>query len=130
MANKVISNVTLEWCKFTTVDNYGHYGCKVILSPEAAKKIKSLGLKYKTEEGVDYIRVRSKDPVVALDKDLTPVECSIANGATANILLDVYKYKQYGGGIACRLKKVQLIDWEPFEEGESFSPVEDDEQPF
>jgi len=128
MANKVLNNVSLEWCKFNSQDQYGHYGCKVVLTPEASSKMTKLGLKFKTEDGVNFFRARAQEPVEVVDKNLAPVSGTIANGATANIMLDVYQYKKYGGGIACRLKKVQLIDFDYYEEGESFAPVDDDQE--
>ena len=41
--NRVIKNVELKWCKFGVVDQYGKYGCQVILNKDQAKTLKGCG---------------------------------------------------------------------------------------
>lgn len=130
MANKVLNNVVLNWCKFSKVDQYGHYGCELVLNKEHVKRLKELGLTTKKSKdgSEDVFRARCKEedgPVEVVDAKLNRITSTVANGATANVMLDVYEYKRYGGGIAARLKKVQLLEWEPYDEGEGFEIVED-----
>ena len=127
MASKVIRNVTLKWCKFGVVDQYGKYGCAAYLDKEGIAKMKAIGLSHKLkkdkEDGSTFFRAAlegDKGPVIVKDKEGNEVTSSISNGATANIKLDVYEYKRYGGGTTCRLIAVQLIDWEPYDSGEDF----------
>lgn len=131
MANKVIRNVTLKWCNFSTVDRYGHYGCQVFLDKAGVKKMKEIGLESKIkkdEDGVFYFRARRREddgPVSVVDTDGKNITQAISNGATANIKLDVYEYKRYGGGTTCRLVAAQLLDWEPYDQGEDFDSSEE-----
>ena len=131
MASKVIRNVTLKWCKFGVVDQYGKYGCQAYLDKEGIAKMKAIGLSHKLkkdkEEGSTFFRAvleGEKGPVIVKDKEGNEVTSSISNGATANLKLDVYEYKRYGGGTTCRLIAVQLIDWEPYDSGEDFEDGE------
>ena len=133
MASKVIRNATLKWCKFGVVDQCGKYGCQVYLDKEGIAKMKAIGLSHKLkkdkEEGSTFFRAvleGDKGPVIVKDKEGNEVTSSISNGATANLKLDVYEYKRYGGGITCRLIAVQLIDWEPYDSGEDFDDSGDD----
>ena len=133
MASKVIRNATLKWCKFGVVDQYGKYGCQAYLDKEGIAKMKAIGLSHKLkkdkEEGSTFFRAvleAEKGPVIVKDKDGNEVTSSISNGATANLKLDVYEYKRYGGGITCRLIAVQLLDWEPYVSGEDFDDSGDD----
>ena len=133
MASKVIRNVILKWCKFGVVDQYGKYGCADYLDKEGIAKMKAIGLSHKLkkdkEDGSTFFRAvleGDKGPVVVKDKEGNEVTSSISNGATANIKLDVYEYKRYGGGTTCRLIAVQLIDWEPYDSGEDFDDSGDD----
>jgi hypothetical protein len=130
--NRVLKNVELKWCKFGAVDAYGKYGCQLVLTKDHAKTLKSWGINgvKKDDDGSLFIRVRrdsDKGPVPVVDASLTPVTATISNGATANVMLDVYEYKKYGGGITCRLEKVQLLKWEPYQQGEEFEPVDGEE---
>ena len=127
MASKVIRNATLKWCKFGVVDQYGKYGCAAYLDKEGIAKMKAIGLSHKLkkdkEDGSTFFRAvleGDKGPVIVKDKGGNEVTSSISNGATANLKLDVYEYKRYGGGITCRLIAVQLLDWEPYDSGEDF----------
>ena len=133
MASKVIRNATLKWCKFGVVDQYGKYGCAAYLDKEGIAKMKAIGLSHKLkkdkEEGSTFFRAvleGEKGPVIVKDKDGNEVTSSISNGATANLKLDVYEYKRYGGGTTCRLIAVQLLDWEPYDSGEDFDDSGDD----
>lgn len=118
MAKKVIKDCILNWCFLNKLDDYGKYGCKATVTKEGAKKLKDLGLKVKKDEDGTYFmrfkRAEDKGPVVVLDKDGEKVTQAISNGAKANVMIDVYTYKSFGGGIACRLDKIQLISWEPY----------------
>ena len=132
MASKVIRNATLKWCKFGVVDQYGKYGCQAYLDKEGIAKMKAIGLSHKLkkdkEDGSTFFRAvleSEKGPVIVKDKDGNEVTSSISNGATANLKLDVYEYKRYGGGITCRLIAVQLLDWEPYDSGEDFDDSSD-----
>ena len=133
MASKVIRNVTLKWCKFGVVDQYGKYGCQAYLDKEGIAKMKVIGLSHKLkkdkDDGSTFFRAvleADKGPVIVKDKDGNEVTSSISNGATANLKLDVYEYKRYGGGTTCRLIAVQLLDWEPYDSGEDFDDSGDD----
>ena len=133
MASKVIRNATLKWCKFGVVDQYGKYGCQAYLDKEGIAKMKAIGLSHKLkkdkEDGSTFFRAvleSDKGPVIVRDRDGNEVTSSISNGATANLKLDVYEYKRYGGGITCRLIAVQLVDWEPYDSGEDFDDSGDD----
>ena len=133
MASKVIRNATLKWCKFGVVDQYGKYGCQAYLDKEGIAKMKAIGLSHKLkkdkEDGSTFFRAvleGDKDPVIVKDKEGNEVTSSISNGATANLKLDVYEYKRYGGGTTCRLIAVQLLDWEPYDSGEDFDDSRDD----
>ena len=133
MASKVIRNATLKWCKFGVVDQYGKDGCQAYLDKEGIAKMKAIGLSHKLkkdkEDGSTFFRAvleGDKGPVVVKDKEGNEVTSSISNGATANLKLDVYEYKRYGGGTTCRLIAVQLIDWEPYDSGEDFDDSGDD----
>lgn len=131
MANRILKGVELYWCKFNTVDQYGHYGCQLVLKKAHADQLKEWGLKTKKDdEGKIIFRCRRREddgPVPVVDKDLTPVVANVSNGAIGNVMLDVYEYKKFGGGIAARLKKVQLLKWEPYDSGEDFEEVEETE---
>lgn len=127
--NRVIKNVELKWCKFGVVDQYGKYGCQVILNKDQAKTLKGWGINVQKdkEDGTLFIRARrdsDRGPVPVVDASLAPVTATVSNGAIANVMLDVYEYKKFGGGIACRLEKVQLLKWEPYQQGEDFEPVD------
>ena len=133
MASKVIRNATLKWCKFGVVDQYGKYGCQAYLDKEGIAKMKAVGLSHKLkkdkDDGSTFFRAvleGDKGPIIVKDKDGNEVTSSISNGATANLKLDVYEYKRYGGGITCRLIAVQLLDWEPYDSGEDFDDSGDD----
>lgn len=128
MAIKTLKNVKLKWCKFSVVDDYGKFSCQIDLNKDHAKQLKEWGLKVKKDdEGNLFIRVRrdeEKGPVIVKDASLNTVTAQIANGATANVMLDVYEYKKFGGGIAARLDKVQVIQWEPYGDDADFEPVD------
>lgn len=134
MATKVLNNVVINWCKFNMIDQYGHFGCSIELNQEAVDKLTSCGLGGKIKQDKDdptklLFRARAKEedgPIEVVDSQLNRITSSIANGAVANVMLDVYQYKRYGGGVAARLKKVQLLSWEPYDDGDSFSIVEVD----
>jgi len=119
MANKLLKNVVLHWCAFGKVDQYGKYGCMISLDKAQAKEMTDWGLKVKKnpEDNSLYFRARraeDRGPVVVKDKDLNIITDIPANGAIANVILDVYQYKGFGGGIAARIEKVQLLQWEPY----------------
>lgn len=124
MANKLLKNVVLQYCYFHKVDQYGKYGCKIILNKAHAKDLKDWGLKVKKDDdGTLYFRARraeDRGPVVVKDADLNIITDTPSNDATANVILDVYNYKNFGGGIAARIEKVQLLNWEPFGGGLDF----------
>ena len=137
MSIKVLNGVTLKWCCFNKLDNYGKYGCELILTPEQAATINTFGLKSKPKNNNDgelSFRVRRSEeegPIEVVDRNKDKITTSIANGAIANVMLDVYPYKHFGGGIACRLKKVQVITWEPYGDDVDFDVVTDEsESPF
>lgn len=118
MANKLLKNVILNYCSFHKPDQYGKYGCVIILNKEQAKEMTDWGLKVKKDaDGNLYFRARraeDKGPIVTKDADLNLIHDIPANGAIANVIMDVYGYKAYGGGIAGRIEKVQLLKWEPY----------------
>lgn len=130
MPKKTLKNVKLKWCKFTTLDQYGKYSCQIDLNQEQYDQLVSWGLKPKrnAEDGSLFIRVRrdeDKGPVVVKDAALNTITATIANGAIANVMLDVYEYKRYGGGTACRIEKVQVLVWEAYGDDEDFEEVVD-----
>ena len=127
MAHKMLKNVVLSWCAFNKVDQYGKYGCRIELSKEQAKEFKDWGLKVKKDEdGTLFFRARraeDRGPVLMKDVNLNVVTENPGNGAIANVILDVYPYKGFGGGIAARIEKVQLIKWEPYGGSMDFDEV-------
>lgn len=131
MPIRTLKNVTLNWCKFNTVDDYGKYSCQINLSSKKqAKEVEAWGLKVKEVDGSYILRVRrdaDRGPVVVKDAKLNVVTANIANGATANVMLDVYEYKKFGGGISCRLEKVQVLTWEVYGEDADFEEVDIEE---
>ena len=118
MAHKLLKNVVLEYCFFHKVDQYGKYGCRIILNKAQAKEMTDWGLKVKKDtDGTLYFRARraeDKGPVLVKDAELNIITDTPTNGATANVIFDVYQYKTFGGGIAARIEKVQLLNWEPY----------------
>lgn len=127
MPIRTLKNVTLNWCKFSTVDDYGKYSCQINLNAAQVKEVKAWGLKVRESEGSYFLRVRrdaDRGPVVVKDARLNIVTANIANGATANVMLDVYEYKKYGGGISCRLDKVQVLTWDVYGEDADFEVVD------
>ena len=133
MAIKTLKNVTLKWCKFSTVDDYGKYSCQISLSTAQAEQVAGWGLKTKQDEDGNYfIRVRrdeDRGPVVVKDAALNVITANIANGAIANVMLDVFEYKKFGGGIACRIEKVQVLVWDIYGDDADFEEVSDSELP-
>lgn len=133
MAIKTLKNVTLKWCKFGTVDDYGKYSCQISLSTAQAEQVAGWGLKTKQDEDGNYfIRVRrdeDRGPVVVKDAALNVITANIANGAIANVMLDVFEYKKFGGGIACRIEKVQVLVWDIYGDDADFEEVSDSELP-
>lgn len=131
MAIKTLKNVKLKWCIFGKLDDYGKYSCQIDLTSAQAEKVISWGLGVKQDEnGNKFIRVRreaDKGPVVVKDASLNVVTAQIANGATANIMLDVYEYKRFGGGITCRIEKVQVLIWDIYGDDAEFEEVSDEE---
>lgn len=132
MAKRIIKGVKFKWCKFNQVDQYGKYSCQVDLTKEQAKEVKSWGLKVKKDdEGNLFLRLRKdqdRGPVSVIDSNNSPVTVAISNGAYGHVILDVYEYKKFGGGIACRLEKVKVLQWEPYGEDVDFDD-DDDELP-
>ena len=135
MAKRVLRNVELMWCNFVSKDQYGNYSCKVILNEGHKEILDNWGVKYKTDaEGQTFIQLRrNKDaqgeelpaPTV-VDGSMQPVNAAIiGNGSTANVQMDVYPYKAYGGGIAARLESVQILNLIPYGDDEALEPVEE-----
>lgn len=127
MPIRTLKNVTINWCKFSAVDDYGKYSCQVNLNAAQVKEVKAWGLKPRESEGSYFLRVRrdaDRGPVVVKDAQLNVVTANIANGATANVMLDVYEYKKFGGGISCRLEKVQVLTWDVYGEDADFEAVD------
>lgn len=132
MSKKVLRNVELMWCNFVAKDQYGNYSAKVMLNADHRASLEEWGVSYKESDGEYFIQVRrNKDgqgeelpaPVV-VDGNMAPVNGGIiGNGSTANIQLDVYPYKAYGGGIAARLESVQILSLIPYGDDEGFEPI-------
>ena len=129
MPIRTLKNVVINWCKFNAVDDYGKYSCQIVLNDRQAMEVESWGLKVKHDanSGTNILRVRrdaDRGPVVVKDANLNVITATIANGATANVMLDVYQYKKYGGGTACRLEKVQVLTWDAYAADADFEVVD------
>ena len=68
-------------------------------------------------------RDEDRGPVVVKDAALNVITANIANGAIANVMLDVFEYKKFGGGIACRIEKVQVLVWDIYGDDADFEEV-------
>lgn len=128
MPIRTLNNVVINWCKFNTVDDYGKYSCQIVLNDRQAMEVESWGLKVKHDaaSGINILRVRrdaDRGPVVVKDANLNVITATIANGATANVMLDVYQYKKFGGGTSCRLEKVQVLTWDAYAADADFEVV-------
>lgn len=129
MPIRTLKNVVINWCKFNAVDDYGKYSCQIVLNDRQAMEVESWGLKVKHDanSGTNILRVRrdaDRGPVVVKDANLNVITATIANGATANVMLDVYQYKKFGGGTACRLEKVQVLTWDAYAADADFEVVD------
>ena len=129
----VLSNVTFNWCSFSKLDQFGKYGCQILLNKTQADKLKGMGLKSikKDESGSYVLRVRrpeDKGPVIVTDMEKNTVTCNPSNGAIGDAIIDVYPYKRYGGGITSRLEKVRLKSYTPYGEDVDFEDEEETEE--
>ena len=129
MTIRTLNNVVINWCKFNAVDDYGKYSCQIVLNDRQAMEVEGWGLKVKHDpnSGTNVLRVRrdaDRGPVIVKGASLHVITANIANGATANVMLDVYQYKKFGGGTSCRPEKVQVLSWEPYGEDADFEVVD------
>lgn len=134
MPKRVLKDVELKWCNFTSKDQYGCYSAKLILNTENVAKMHEWKLETKKDEDGDFYQIRrNKGPdgtelpaPIVVGPDMAPITgVQVGNGSIANVLVDVYPYKAYGGGIACRLESVQVTSLVPYGDDESLEPVAD-----